>query len=151
MLPLNCGGEAFSDPGVAFTVHPIGVVHTPHRQGAQLFPNPSTPERWVIEVFPRFSNELEGLDAGVTARLLTYHIDPDLECRPPMGTSAAMTFGSSISSLLHFLSPIRITLVKVIGRQGGNLKVQGPWLEDGSPVIDIQVLLPAQESESLTS
>lgn len=148
---LNSDGELPSEQGVAFTVRPIGMVHTPRRQGALLSPISSMPERWIIEVFPRFSDGLESLEAGATARLLTYQIDPEWGCASLGNSRAFKVHGSSTASSLHPLSPIRITHVKLIGREMGSLLVEGLGMEDGTPVIDIQAILPAVGDESVNS
>ena len=140
MLPHNPDSAIPLEQGVAFNVHPIGVVHSPHRHAAQVL---QCEERWTVEIFPRFSDVLDGLEVGVVAWLLTFHIEPD-----SIGKSSV--HDALAPHPLHQVSPIRFTQVKLIARDSESLQVEGPGIEDGTPVLDVRLALCPLTSRSLT-
>jgi len=131
VLPHNPNATIPLEQGVAFNVHPIGVVHSPHRHAVQALPRM---DRWAVEIFPRFSDVVEGLAVGTVAWLLTFHIEPDSKCE-------SSGFDKLATHPLHQVSPIRFIQVKLIGRDGESLQVEGAGIEDGTPVLDIRPAL----------
>ncbi len=141
MLPHNSDAAIPPEQGLAFHVRPIGVVQSPHRHKTQ---DLQTLDRWTVELFPRFSEVIEGLEVGTVVWLLTFHIEPDSKCESPALDALAPL-------PLHQVSPIRFTEVKLIGMSGDSLQVEGRSIEDGTPVLDVRPALCPLTSRCITS
>ncbi len=140
MIPHKSEAGPPPERGVAFNVRPIGVIHSPHRHVA---PDLPSMERWTVEFFPRFSDVIEGIEVGTVVWLLTFHIEPDSNCESSPCDGLA-------PHPLHQVSPIRFTEVKLMGRDGESMQVEGVGMEDGTPILDIRPALCPLTSRSLT-
>lgn len=139
MLPHNSDAAIPPEQGLAFHVRPIGVVHSPHRHAAQVLQRKA---RWAVEIFPRFSDVIEGLEVGTVVWLLTFHIEPDSKCESPAHEALA-------PHPLHQVSPIGFAQMKLIGRDSECLQVEGQGIEDWTPVLDVRPALCPLTSRAL--
>jgi len=127
---------------------PIGVVRT---AAAEADVRAETPDiEGELEVFPQFTPALEGLD-GYSHLFIICHfhrLRPDqigpLQVRPKRLTRRGFRL-EDLPRLGVFAldSPTRpnaigLTLVRLLGRNGGRLKVRGLDCFDGTPILDIK-------------
>lgn len=124
------------ESGVAFSVHPIGLVHATPQKGTVNAASPHATERWIIEIFPRFGQGLGHLEAGSLAWLVTYHIDHGRSCEFLAIPAGATGCPSPPVRPDHRFSPIRFTQVKLTRTRRNRLFVEGAALENGTPVLD---------------
>lgn len=137
------------ESGVAFSVHPIGLVRATPPKGPEVAAPSQAIGSWTVEIFPRFGRGLGHLEAGSLAWLVTYQIDhgrPDEPLADRAGTSGCP---SPTDRPDHRFSPIRFTRVKLTRTRGNRLYVEGAAIENGTPVLDF-FLLPSSPPEFCT-
>jgi formylmethanofuran dehydrogenase subunit E len=125
--------------GTNYTLTPVGVLRTPFvtsgetpRQG---LPRAASGE---IEIFPAFEEGLTDIEQ-CRYLILLFWMDQArrdrLKATPPhKGT----THGVFVTRSPHRPNPIGLTVVKLLGRQGSILRVQGVDMIDGTPLLDIK-------------
>lgn len=124
---------------------PIGVV----RNGATA----AVDEQWgavesVIEVTPSFAAGLAGIETFSHAIIVFWMhqstFDPAADVvRRPRGRADLPEIGIFAQRAKHRPNPIGVTAVRVLGREGANLRVRGLDAIDGTPVLDIKPYMPA--------
>jgi len=125
-------------------LRPIGVVHSRYRDPADLPPPAFAPPRFFerstgeIEVFPEFAPGLDGLE-GFSHILVIFHFHraggSKLEVVPPGESKPRGVFATRSP---HRPNPLGLSVLRLLGREGGRLKVSGVDLIDGTPVLDIK-------------
>jgi tRNA-Thr(GGU) m(6)t(6)A37 methyltransferase TsaA len=134
-----------SDDGrVTYDLRPIGIVHSPFREPADI------PREWncrkgafdavagELEIFPQYAEGLDGLEPGAfLVVLFAFHMAgySHLKATPPGETEPRGIFASRSP---HRPNPIGLTMVKLTAREGNVLKVTGLDMVEGTPILDIK-------------
>lgn len=126
-------------PTVAFTIQPIGLVHTSLRKKANL-PKYFVPKgRAILELFHPYIPGLQGLFGGVDLWVVIY--------RAPSGRIPVDSWqggdgvpGVFATSSLERPNPIEFLRARVVGPSPGEgvLHVEGLDAEDGVAILDIR-------------
>ncbi|HUI86274.1 MAG TPA: tRNA (N6-threonylcarbamoyladenosine(37)-N6)-methyltransferase TrmO [Nitrososphaerales archaeon] len=141
--------------GVSF--RPIGTVHSntsggkaPAGEGAAS----------VIEIYKKFEEALDGLDGFSHLFVLCYfhRLRPEQIGPLRVKPRRLLNYGLSLEELpllgVFALdsptrpNPIGLSLVRLVGRSGRNLRVEGLDLFDGTPVLDIKPYQPQYRPET---
>lgn len=123
---------------------PIGVVHSPF-QGPQDI-NPARNVRpggfddvvGALEIHKPYRAGLRDIDGfSHLIVLFAFHksLEAKLTVKPPSQTRRRGIFSTRSP---HRPNPIGMTVVKVLGRKGGILKVSGVDMIEGTPILDIK-------------
>lgn len=134
----------FGDRRVTYALRPIGVVHSPFREPADI------PREWncrkgafdavsgELEIFPEHEEGLDGLEPGASLIVLfAFHkAGPShLKVTPPGETEPRGVFASRSPRRPN---PIGMTVVRLAAREGRVLKVKGLDMVEGTPILDIK-------------
>lgn len=122
----------------------IGVVHAPFKKPEDiplemnLDPRGFENVEGAIEIFPEFETGLKDID-GFSHLIVIFVFqaagEPRFLVRPPFETELRGVFASRSP---HRPNPIGLTVVKLLGRTGGVLRVSGLDMVEGTPVLDIK-------------
>lgn len=128
-------------------LQPIGVVHSPISDPVD--------EGWgeamaEIAVAPSLAEGLLGLEAFSHAVVVFWMhratFDPVTDLvRRPRGRADLPLTGIFAQRAKHRPNPIGVSVVRVLGREGNALRVQGLDAIDGTPVLDIKPYFPAYD------
>jgi tRNA-Thr(GGU) m(6)t(6)A37 methyltransferase TsaA len=103
----------------------------------------------VIEVLPEFETGLADVE-GFSHLFIIWVFDRaegfDLTASPP---SDNRTHGVFATRSPRRPNPIGLTVVELLGREGGRLRVGGVDMLDGTPVLDIKPYLSSVPAEAL--
>jgi tRNA (Thr-GGU) A37 N-methylase len=126
-------------PSVAFTLRPIGLVHTTLRKRTK-FPKYFVPRgHATLELFYPYIPGLQGLYGGIELWVLTYHA--------PSGKIPADSWqggdgvpGVFTTNAIERPNPIEFLRARVIelNPDKGLLHVEGLDVEDGAPILDLR-------------
>jgi tRNA (adenine37-N6)-methyltransferase len=133
------------EAGVTFSLGAIGVVHSPFHGGC---PTPKHFERsgvGTVEVFPEFVAGLEGIEGARDLWLLSYCSSGPSGDEEP-GAAGQARCGSFAARAACGPGALMLTLVRLVGAQGGVLKVEGLDLDDGTPLLDIKTYSPHRDN-----
>jgi len=129
-------------PGVR--LRPIGAVRSSYRDPSDLPPPVFAPPRFferstgTIEVLPEFAAGLDGLE-GFSHIIVIFHFHraagSKLEVVPPGESKPRGVFATRSP---HRPNALGLSVLKLLGRDGRNLRVSGLDLIDGTPVLDIK-------------
>ncbi len=126
------------------TYKQIGIIHSPFR-GPKGVPIQSSAAEGIdgtVEVFSEYAEGLEDLD-GFSHILLLYHFhmvgESSLKVRPFMDERAHGVFSTRAPSRPN---PIGLSVVRLIGIEGGILHVRDVDIVDGTPLLDIKPYVP---------
>ncbi len=123
-----------------FPMHPIGVFHSPltPESGAPRQGRMAPEIKATIEVFPEYERCVEGLESFTHVYVL-FVFDrsgkwtPDV--RPPGSKRSRGLFATRSPNRPN---PIGLTAVRLVGREGRFLHVEGVDAFDNTPVVDIK-------------
>ena len=122
-----------------FAMRPIGVIHTPFAEGDAV---PTQSWRsgaagWV-EIYPEFAEGLDDIE-GFSHIYLIFVFDRSsgysLKVVPYRETSLRGLFATRSP---HRPNPIGLSLVRLLGREGPILRIEGADMLDGTPLLDIK-------------
>lgn len=119
---------------------PIGVVRTPFAEVGQIPKGPGAQHHaeGVIEVRPDLEAGLTDID-GFSHLYVIWVFDRAGSCElvgvPPTDTRPHGVFATRSPRRPN---PIGLTVVRLLGREGGRLRVAGVDMLDGAPVLDIK-------------
>ena len=130
-------------PDIAFTMHPIGTVHSPFTDRAK------------IPMGPGAQHDAEGtlevrsdLEAGLTdiegfSHLYVICVFHKAERSELVGTPPTdnRPHGVFATRGPYRPNPIGLTVVRLLGRDGNRLRVRGLDMLDGTPILDIKPYL----------
>ena len=124
-----------------FRVEPIGWVRSPWSQtGEAPHQGPEEGAESVIEVDPRWAEGLRGLEPGRDLWVICYlhqTKEPKVMVHPKGDRSRPLT-GMFNTRSPHRPSPLSLTLVRLLAKEGTRLTVCGLDMIDGTPVVDIK-------------
>jgi tRNA (adenine37-N6)-methyltransferase len=123
-----------------FTYQPIGVVHSEHTmvEKTPIQPVYAKGCKGYIEVFPEFALGLQDLE-GFSHIYLIYHFHQSpqvkLIVKPFLQDSERGVFATRQP---YRPNAIGLSVVKLIGREGNILHLDGMDILDGTPLLDIK-------------
>lgn len=128
----------------SFDLQPIGIIHSELKslENCPLQGNEGAPEA-TLEIYPAFTDGLEGLAPGMEVLLLTWFHQSDRSViktyprnfkeLPPVGVFTTRSPARP--------NPIGLHRVKIISISGGKLTVMPLEALDGTPLIDIKPVI----------
>jgi tRNA-Thr(GGU) m(6)t(6)A37 methyltransferase TsaA len=126
-----------------WTVKPIGVVRSSFSQPGQVPRGLGArhEEEGVLEIFPEFAAGLQDIE-GFSHLFVLWVFDRSSGCElvgtPPCDTQPHGVFASRSPFRPN---PIGLSVVRLLGREGNQLRVRGVDMLDGTPVLDIKPYL----------
>ena len=135
---------------MAITMTAVGVMRTPFAQTAEIPKGPEAKHdaEGTIEIDPTFEAGLQDIE-GFSHLYVLWHFHRvegyDLVAYPPSDDRPHGVFATRSPQRP---SPIGLTVVQLLGREGPRLHVRGVDMLDGTPVLDIKPYLsnvPADE------
>lgn len=121
--------------GVIFTLPAVGVVHTPFHQGCAIPNNFEHFARGTVEMFFNEPPALSDLLGGDLVWLITYCPS---EGRTATQAGDVRACDEDDAYPTRGTGGLALTLVKLTGRRGNLLTVEGLDLDDGTPLLDIK-------------
>jgi tRNA-Thr(GGU) m(6)t(6)A37 methyltransferase TsaA len=123
---------------------PIGVVHSPYREpgGTPIQPAFGGGVRGEVEVFEEYADALDDLEGFEHIWLIfwLHRARPHrLKVVPYRDTVERGVFATRAPSRPN---PIGLSMVRLIGREGNRLQIEGLDLLDGTPLLDIKPYIP---------
>jgi tRNA-Thr(GGU) m(6)t(6)A37 methyltransferase TsaA len=126
-----------------FVPQPIGFVRSPF-QNTDSIPKglgARHPEEGTLEILPEFAQGLTDIE-GYSHLIVLWTFDRsegfDLMVTPP---SDDRPHGVFTTRSPHRPNPIGLTIVELLGRENGSLRVRGVDMLDGTPILDIKPYL----------
>jgi len=123
---------------------PIGVVHSPFRELAEVPKQPfDAPDvRGLVEIDPPFRAGLADLE-GFSHVFLLCHLHRAGEARLVVGGDRGTPRGVFATRNPRRPVPIGLSLVRLIAVQVDGLEIAGPDILDGTPLLDVKPYVPA--------
>jgi tRNA (adenine37-N6)-methyltransferase len=126
-----------------FTLHPIGVIHSPFTDKKQTPIQPTRSQALgTVEVFPEFLDGMEGLD-GFSHLILLYIFDRSdgysLRVQPFLDDR---THGIFATRYPYRPNPLGLSIVRLLKRNGALLEIEGVDVLDKTPLLDIKPYVP---------
>lgn len=131
-----------------FRFKPIGLVHSPFKETAEIEvrrlaePDGFSDVEGRIEIFQEFEAGLDDLDGfSHLIAVCVFHKAEGyrLRTKPFLDDQLRGVFATRSP---HRPNPIALTVLKILERDGRNLKVSGLDLIDGTPVLDLKPYTP---------
>ncbi|MBI2220271.1 MAG: tRNA (N6-threonylcarbamoyladenosine(37)-N6)-methyltransferase TrmO [Acidobacteria bacterium] len=129
----------------------VGYVRSPHRQAADV-PKGLGAEHTaagVLEILPEFETGLQDIE-GFSHLYVIWEFDRssgyELLGTPPSDDRPHGVFATRAP---RRPSPIGLTVVELLGREGRRLRVRGVDMLDGTPILDIKPYLSNVPPEKL--
>jgi tRNA-Thr(GGU) m(6)t(6)A37 methyltransferase TsaA len=126
-----------------FLMRPIGVIHSPYTETADTPVQSSRSQaKGSVEVYPEFTDGLQDLE-GLSHIFLLYVFHAS--------SSYSLIVKPFLDDHLHGLfatryparpNPIGLSLVRLLGRRGNILEIEGVDMFEGSPLLDIKPYVP---------
>ncbi len=119
---------------------PIGVIHTAFTdlEGMPIQPSRGKGAKGTVEVFPEYADGLADLD-GFSHVVLLYHLHRSkgfsLRVTPFLDTRERGLFATRAPRRPN---PIGLSVVRLLGIEGGRISVQDLDILDGTPLLDIK-------------
>jgi tRNA-Thr(GGU) m(6)t(6)A37 methyltransferase TsaA len=128
---------------ILFTMHPIGVIHTPFTDTSQVPIQASLSEAvGQVEVFPEFSTGLKDIEGFSHLHLLyAFHCSYGytLQVKPFLDDQLRGLFSTRHPCRPN---PLGLSVVRLLSRNGNLLEVDGVDMFDGTPLLDIKPYVP---------
>jgi tRNA-Thr(GGU) m(6)t(6)A37 methyltransferase TsaA len=128
-----------------YTYRPIGVIRTPHKEpkGTPIQPTGAQGIEGTIELSTEYTPGLKDLE-GFSHVILLYHFHRaegySLQVKPYMDKDTHGVFATRIPGRPN---PIGLSVVRLLGIEGGTLRIQDVDILDGTPLLDIKPYVPA--------
>jgi tRNA-Thr(GGU) m(6)t(6)A37 methyltransferase TsaA len=135
----------------SWTLHPVGFVHSPFSQAAQVPRGLGAKheEDGVLEILPEFEAGLKDIE-GFSHLYVLWAFDRsqgyELVGTPPCDPRPHGVFATRSPRRPN---PIGLTVVRLLGRQGNQLQVRGVDMVDGTPILDIKPYLSSVPEANL--
>ena len=131
-------------------LRPIGVIHSPYRepQGTPIQPAFGGDVRGEVEVFDEYAEALDDLEGFERIWLIfwLHRARPHrLRVVPYRDTEERGLFATRAPSRPN---PIGLSVVRLVGREGNRLLVEGLDILDGTPLLDIKPYVPKIDAHS---
>lgn len=134
---------------MSIVFEPIGVVHSefaePRGVPVQGSLEPETEA--VLEIFPEFAEGLKDVE-GFSHLIVLYHFDRVGEKRPLVTKPFLDDVPRGIFAIRgpRRPNPIGLTVVRLLGRRGRELRVGGIDMIEGTPILDLKPYIPRSDS-----
>jgi tRNA-Thr(GGU) m(6)t(6)A37 methyltransferase TsaA len=134
-----------------FTFNPIGFVSSPFKETASIPKGLGAKHsaEGVLNILPEFEPGLTGIE-GFSHLYVLWAFDRaegfDLICSPPTDNRKHGVFATRSPRRPN---PIGLTVVELLGREHGSLRVRGVDMLDGTPILDIKPYLSSIPAETL--
>lgn len=127
---------------------PIGIIHTPFKQKQDVPIQPSRSNaRGEVEVFEKYEEGLEDLD-GFSHIILIYYFHKSegysLKVKPFLDDRLRGLFATRAPRRPN---QIGLSVVKLLGRKGNILFIEGIDVLEGTPLLDIKPYVPGFDTE----
>jgi tRNA-Thr(GGU) m(6)t(6)A37 methyltransferase TsaA len=126
-----------------FTMHSIGVIHSPFTEKGQTPIQASRSQAiGLVELYPEFADGLNDIDGLSHIHLLyVFHKSSGytLQVKPFLDDQEHGLFTTRYPQRPN---PIGISTVRLLFRQGNTLTVEGVDVLDGTPLLDIKPYVP---------
>lgn len=135
-----------------FTAQPIGFIHSPHNETSSIPKGLGAQHdaEGTIELLREFEAGLKDIE-GFSHLFVLWEFDRasgfDLISHPP--ADEGREHGLFATRSPRRPNPIALTVVELLGREGGSLRVRGVDMLDGTPVLDIKPYLSSVPAEKL--
>jgi tRNA (adenine37-N6)-methyltransferase len=134
-----------------FTSKAIGIVSSPYTSMSEIPKGPGAKHdaEGVLRIAPEFSAGLQDVE-GFSHLFVLWEFDKsegfELLGRPPLDDRPHGVFATRSPRRPN---PIGLTVVELLGREGGELRVCGVDMLDGTPILDIKPYLSSIPMEKL--
>lgn len=129
-------------------LRPIGIIHSPYKnpRGTPIQPVFADKVRGEVEVFDEFADALDDLDGFERVWLIfwLHRAGPHrLKVVPYRDTVERGLFATRAPIRPN---PIGLSLVRLVGREGNRLQIEGLDILDGTPLLDIKPYIPKTDA-----
>jgi tRNA-Thr(GGU) m(6)t(6)A37 methyltransferase TsaA len=134
-----------------FTPRPIGFAATPYNNTKEIPKGPGAKHdaEGLLKILQEFEAGLKDIE-GFSHLFVIWEFDRstdyELVGTPPIDDRPHGVFATRSPRRPN---PIALTVVELLGRDGGSLKVRGVDMLDGTPVLDIKPYLSSIPAEKL--
>jgi tRNA-Thr(GGU) m(6)t(6)A37 methyltransferase TsaA len=134
-----------------FTSKVIGIVSSPYTSTSEIPKGPGAKHdaEGVLRIAPEFAAGLQDVE-GFSHLFVLWEFDKsegfELVGRPPVDDRPHGVFATRSPRRPN---PIGLTVVELLGREGGELRVRGVDMLDGTPILDIKPYLSSIPVEKL--
>ena len=138
-----------SDPTAAITMRLLGVIRTPFSdlEGMPIQPSGAAGVRGRVQVLPEYRPGLLDLE-GFSHIILLYHFHRSqgfrLQVTPFLDDQVHGLFATRAPRRPN---PIGLSIVKLLGVEGGELLVENIDVLDGTPLLDIKPYAPRFDAQ----
>jgi tRNA (adenine37-N6)-methyltransferase len=128
----------------AIVYTPIGVIRSPFKEveGMPIQPSGATGVRGKVELAPEYAPGLKDLE-GFSYAMLLYHFHCStgyaLETTPFLDDTPRGVFSTRAPKRPN---PIGVSVVRIVGIEGGTIEIEDVDILDGTPVLDIKPFVP---------
>ena len=133
-------------------MQPVGFVRSPYREKSAIPKGPDARHdaEGALEILPEFTRGLRDIE-GFSHLFVLWVFDRAepgdvLESRPPTDDR---THGVFATRSPQRPNPIGLTVVELLGCDGGSLRVRGVDMLDGTPILDIKPYLTSVPADRL--
>lgn len=132
-------------------MRPIGWVHSPFRETAQIPKGPGAEHRaeGELEVLPQYEaglRDIEGFSHLYVVWVFDRSAGHELLATPPTDTRPHGVFATRSPRRPN---PIGLTVVRLLHRDGPRLHVRGVDMLDGTPILDLKPYLSSVPADEL--
>ena len=130
------------------TMRPVGVIRSPFKTTGDVPIQPvfAGGAEGTVEVFDEFAEGLEGLE-GFSHIILVYHFHLSkgfsLRVKPYLDETPRGVFATRAPRRPN---PVGLSVVRLVGVEGGTLRVIDIDVVDGTPLLDIKPHVPEFDS-----
>jgi tRNA-Thr(GGU) m(6)t(6)A37 methyltransferase TsaA len=134
-----------------FTSKAIGMIRSPYTNTSAIPKGPGAKHEaeGVLAIAPEYAAGLQDVE-GFSHLFVLWEFDKsegfDLVGRPPLDDRLHGVFATRSPRRPN---PIGLTVVELLGRDGGNLRVRGVDMLDGTPILDIKPYLSSIPMDKL--
>jgi tRNA (adenine37-N6)-methyltransferase len=134
-----------------FTSRPIGFVRSSYSETKQIPKGLGAKHEaeGTLDVLPEFAAGLQDIE-GFSHLFVLWEFDRstdfDLVASPPCDDRSHGVFATRSPRRPN---PIGLTVVRLLGREGGALRVRGLDMLDGTPILDLKPYLSSVPAEEL--
>ena len=137
---------------LTYAMRPIGFVRSPYRDRSEIPKGPGAEHHaeGTLEIRPELEAGLQDID-GFSHLFVLWVFDrsegPELVSTVPLDQETP--HGVFASRSPRRPNPIGLSVVELLGREGGRLRVRGVDMLDGTPLLDIKPYLSSVPPEKL--
>jgi tRNA-Thr(GGU) m(6)t(6)A37 methyltransferase TsaA len=132
-------------------MRPIGIIRSPYAETSQVPKGCGARHEaeGTLEILPEFEQGLTDIEGFSHLYVIwVFHKSEGYELlgTPPTDTTPHGVFATRSPKRPN---PIGLTVVRLLGREGSNLRVSGVDMLDGTPILDIKPYLTSVPAEEL--